>query len=208
MCAIVGSFDIDEFYDLVKRNSYRGSHSYSIAAFDIYTEQVEIIDKGFGEMPVKDIHNTNKYLIGHVQAPTTDSKNESSIHPAVDRGDLLWHNGIIKAHQVKEWQTVWKKQWEWDTKWLLHNLNTGDIQKTLSEADGSFACLWYHQYSGLSLFRNENSPMFVKGHTISSTRFAGSESLESGVVFDFKLGGWIKSDKKFKTAEEFFWSPE
>ena len=86
MCAIFGSFDKEKFFELAKLNSYRGSHSYSIAYYD--RKNVAIVDKGFGEFPEIDLDN-NYYYIGHVQAPTTDSKDKNSIHPANDMGDYM-----------------------------------------------------------------------------------------------------------------------
>jgi len=51
----------------------------------------------------------NNYAIVHVQAPTTEARTLDSVHPAIiiDRykswpQKALWHNGIIKAEQVKK----------------------------------------------------------------------------------------------------------
>lgn len=206
MCAIFGTKDQDRFFELMKLNSYRGAHSYSISYYD--GNRLDVVKKGFGEMPRIDLED-GYYYIGHVQAPTTDSKDEASIHPANDRGDYLWHNGIIKDYQVKQWQQSWKKEWSWDTKWLLYLLNTGDTERVLSEADGSFACLWYGKYNPtIYLFRNDNCPMFVKEDEFSSTKFEGSDSIESGVFYAYNKDSWIDTTKTFKTKNTFYWSAE
>ena len=207
MCAIFGSYDQDMFYELMRKNSYRGSFSYSISYYD--GKKINVVEKDFGSMPIKDLE-PNYYYIGHVQAPTTDSKDVTSIHPANDRGDYLWHNGIIKDHQVKKWQSDCKKEWTWDTKWLLYLLNTGDKERVLSEADGSYACLWYGKYNpSIYLFRNDNCPMFINGHDFSSTKFDNSESIESGAFYAFsKEKGWVPNYNKFKTKNTFYWSAE
>lgn len=205
MCAIFGSFDKDTFYELMRANSYRGSHSYSISYYD--GKQVDVVEKGFGEMPVKDLDDSY-YYIGHVQAPTTDSKDIDSIHPAKDKGDLLWHNGIIKDYQIRKWQDEWHKEWRWDTKWLLYLLNTGDTERVLSEADGSFACLWYGKYNPtLYLFRNDNCPMHIRGHEFSSTKYEGFEPIESEQFYQFSIeSGWVEHYNRFKTKNTFYWS--
>jgi len=207
MCAIFGSYDQDSFFELMRKNSYRGSYSYSISYYD--GKKIQVIEKDFGSMPVKDLE-PNYYYIGHVQAPTTDNKDTTSIHPANDRGDYLWHNGIIKDYQVKKWQSDWKKEWTWDTKWLLYLLNTGDTERVLSEADGSYACLWYGKYNpSIYLFRNDNCPMFIKGHDFSSTKFDNAESIESGAFYAFSMEkGWVPNYNKFKTKNTFYWSAE
>lgn len=207
MCAIFGSFDADKFYELEKLNSYRGSHSYSISYYDGH--RLDVVTRGFGRMPNITLEK-DMFYIGHVQAPTTDSKDMTSIHPANDRGDFLWHNGIIKDYQVKQWQKEWSKEWTWDTKWLLYLLNTGDTEKVLSEADGSFACLWFGKYNpSLFLFRNDNCPMFVNGTDFSSTKFEDAESIDSGQFYQFdKEKGWVSHYKRFETKNTFYWSAE
>lgn len=205
MCAIFGSFDRDKFYELAKLNSYRGSHSYSISYYD--RKNIHVLDKGLGDFPELDL-DKQYYYIGHVQAPTTDSKDIDSVHPANDKGDYLWHNGIIKDYQIKVWQNSWDKDWSWDTKWLLYLLNTGNVDNVLSEADGSFACLWYGKYNpSLYMFRNENSPMFIEGHDFSSTKFDKSTPIEPGAFYAFHTEkGWVPNYNKFKTKNKFYWS--
>lgn len=207
MCAIFGSYDIDTFYHLRDVNSYRGSHSYSISIYN--GKSVSVVDKGFGKMPELELDKGN-YFIGHVQAPTTDSKEYDNIHPAKDKGDLLWHNGIIKSHQVTKWQNAWQKEWTWDTKWLLWLLNTGNPVDALSQADGSFACIWYGKYNPyLYMFRNDNCPMFIKGTDFSSTADRNYESIQSGQFYMFDLKrGWIPHYNRFETKDTFYWSAE
>lgn len=204
MCAIFGSYEEDEFFELAKLNSYRGSHSYSISYYD--GKSIQLVDKGFGEMPKRSLDH-RYYIIGHVQAPTTEADSMDNIHPAVDRGDMLWHNGIIKEHVVNELRARYKISETWDTAIILYLLNTGQFPNILSELDGSFACLWYGKYNpSLRLFRNDNSPMFVHGSTISSTKFKNSKELESNIVYEYNNGKWRETQYTFNTANTFYWS--
>ena len=55
MCAIVGSFQLDKLKELIKLNSYRGSHSYSISFYDIENRTLNNVIKDFGELDVDTI---------------------------------------------------------------------------------------------------------------------------------------------------------
>ena len=205
MCSIIGSYDIDEVKMLASINAYRGQHSHSICVID--DGIVVHLERGMGGITDNHLTNLPKgYIIGHQQAPTTEAKDISSVHPANYKGSLLWHNGIIKANQVVKWQDTYKDTMQWDTAWLVKFLARGDYD-FLSEADGTFACAYYNPYSGIEIFRNANSPMFVKDSTISSTKFDGSSSIDPGVVYHIENTQWVKTDKKFKTKEQFFWTP-
>lgn len=208
MCSIFGSADRDEFFKLAKLNSYRGTHSHSVAAVSLYHQtSLYSLDKGFGPLPevVLPTSKDGFLYIGHQQAPTTKAKEDTNIHPSEGFGHL-WHNGIIKEHQVKKWQKEYDMDDAWDTK-LLHRHIERKQFEGLSEADGSFACL-YHFLGSLYLFRNDNCPMFVKGSTFSSTKFDGSESIDSNIVYKFNYNNaWVKTTRAFKTKTEFFWSP-
>ena len=107
------------------------------------------------------------YYIGHQQAPTTEAKDLQAIHPAVEDGALLWHNGIIKADDVVRLQRLYETDEKWDTQLLLRDyLDTCN----LSQIDGTFACVLYSDYQ-LRIFRNEISPMFYNEQgDISSTK--------------------------------------
>jgi glutamine phosphoribosylpyrophosphate amidotransferase len=127
------------------------------------------------------------YCIIHMQAPTTDSKELSNIHPATDnpysRGSLLWHNGIIKEKEVERLREKYQMSSTWDTYILLHHLI---VNGSLDDIDGTFSCLWYDDESGLKLFRNEISPMFIDSKSnISSTKFAHSVPTDPNVMFGF-----------------------
>ena len=204
MCSIFGSRDKKEFFELAKLNSYRGTHSHSIAVvYDNSVSSIDILEKDFGPLQERDLPDGSLY-IGHQQAPTTKSADNKSIHPSEGFG-YLWHNGIIKDHQVKKWQSEYVMDDTWDTRLLHRHLEKKQFQG-LSEADGSFACLYYFMGS-LWLFRNDNCPMFVKGSSFSSTKFEGSESIKSQVVYDYKNNTWNETNKTFKTNTQFYWSP-
>lgn len=202
MCAIIGSFDKKTLAELYKLNSYRGELSYSVCSFKP-KEKVElgVLMKDEGKMPEELLFrypsSFEDFHIAHSQAPTTDTKN---VHPAVDGGALLWHNGIIKQKTIEEGK--------WDTEWLLEQiLDYG--WSVLSRIDGTFACVMYNEGS-LYVFRNEISPLFIDDSlNISSTRFSGGESLEPNKVFKLDL---VKKKKyieaEFETRENPYYIPE
>jgi glutamine phosphoribosylpyrophosphate amidotransferase len=203
MCALFGSPDRKLFEELARLNSYRGNHSFSVATFDF--KDVKIITRALGEfqMPL----TVAPYYIGHTQAPTTEAKSTSSIHPSSVRDEYLWHNGIIKDHQVKKWQRELNVTEPWDTR-LMHLLLSVKLPAdVLSNADGSFACVWYHS-GELYLFRNTNCPLFTDGTSYSSTKFSGSESIKEDIMYKLTDNGIVETNTSFKTVNNFFWSPE
>ena len=205
MCAIFGSRDKKEFFELAKLNGYRGVHSHSLA----YLKDgfLQIVEKDFGPLEEQDLPE-NALYIGHQQAPTTDAKDKDSIHPATYYSAHLWHNGIIKDHQVKQWQEEDKHNWPWDTMHLAYRLSSKGYD-VLSEADGSFACLYWTGHE-LNLFRNSNCPMFISNSSFSSTKFAGAVPIlpERVYKYDENQYAWFSTKQSFKTKETFFWSPE
>ena len=204
MCSIFGSKDKKEFFELAKLNGYRGTHSHSLAIIrDNSVASIDILSKGFGPLEEQELKEKGLF-VGHQQAPTTKSTDSSAIHPSEGFG-YLWHNGIIKDYQVKKWQKEYNLDVTWDTR-LLHRHIESKQFDGLSEADGSFACLYYFLGS-MWLFRNDNCPMFVKGSSFSSTKFEGSEPIKSGIVYKYRGNSWEETMHKFNTATEYFWSP-
>ena len=193
MCAIVGSFDKDKLIELIKLNSYRGSHSFSVTMLD--SVRLRVVEKSFGEVDTGAISiGPGQYCIVHIQAPTTSAKDHSNIHPAQEEYTCLWHNGIIKAEHVKKMQAVYGSDTDWDTELLLRAVNTST--DTLNDIDGSFSCLWYNGASAF-LFRNDISPMFVDDDlNISSTKFVGSKSTPANTI----LGMDIENRKLYNKA--------
>ena len=197
MCAIFGSFDRDKFEELAALNQYRGNSSWSAShfrtgAFKHYRdgETVELMQlrKGFLEYRKDAVEVFSKddsslfktYYLGHVQAPTTES---IDTHPSDIVGDLLWHNGIIKDYQVKEWQEEYGNK-EWDTELLHRHILLGG---KLDNVDGTFSCVRYNK-EHIYLFRNEISPLFYdKDLNISSTKFENAEETEDGVMYKMNL---------------------
>lgn len=180
MCAIVGSGDEARLRELWKLNSHRGSHSHSFAQFDPKTGMISL-EQSLGEMkPEKIIVPDGRYGVGHCQAPTSEA-GRNAIHPARVGDDLLWHNGIVKGTHVKRLQETLNSQESWDTALILETLVQG---KELSDIDGSFACLWYHD-GNLSVFRNELCPLYLNPKTfdLSSMPFATGELLSPHVIW-------------------------
>lgn len=201
MCAIVGSFDKDKFKELIVLNTYRGNHSYSFAEYNVESKKFSSIVKDFGYFDFSNLNciEEGNYLVGHVQAPTTDSKDKESIHPSVLNKTFLWHNGIIKEDCVKELQINLDSNHKWDTK-LLHQWVAED--KDLSNIDGTFSCL-YADNNSLFLFRNEISPMFIDNDfNLSSTKFENSTPTIANelLIIDF-FNSELITKKKFRTKE-------
>lgn len=183
MCSIIGSTSVERIKELAALNAYRGQHSFSIAVFNLHTGSVEYLYRDLGELDYSKLDNLPPgYIVVHQQAPTTDNKGFSSIHPAQIGKQLLWHNGIIKADQVKRLQAELESTISWDTKLLLLSLALYDTEG-IQDVDGTFSCLW-HDGTNLILFRNEISPMFIdKDWTISSTKFEGSEEVPPNIMW-------------------------
>lgn len=186
MCSIIGSFDKDTIVDLCELNAHRGQHSHSISYYNVITNEFERIARKLGSIEYNAIEiPADCYCIVHMQAPTTDSKDIFSVHPAwIDR-DVLWHNGILKAKEITRLQEKYHTNVEWDTYILLmHMMSEG----TPDCIDGTFSCLWYDSYR-LYLFRNEISPMFIDDDfNISSTKFKNSLPTQPNSVLLFEPG--------------------
>lgn len=183
MCAIFTSFNKDKLKELHKINAYRGELSYSLASFKAVKDRVQLqtLFKDQGKLPEDLIDNLpdSDFYVAHTQAPTSEASN---IHPAVEGGSLLWHNGIVKQSTLTENQ--------WDTQYILNQvIDYG--WSALSRIDGTFACVMYHS-NNLYVFKNEISPLFVDHNlSFSSTKFKDSISLRSNKVykFDFSVPG-------------------
>jgi asparagine synthetase B (glutamine-hydrolysing) len=196
MCGIFCSFERDKLIELSKLNSYRGSHSFSFTRFG--DEPI----RRFGKFDVS-LADQVGYKICHVQAPTTEVRDASSIHPAELYGRRLWHNGIVKDFDVKRLQKKHNTEEAWDTKLILLELLEDDWLKNLSEINGSFACV-FQEGDMLYVFRNEISPLFYDYDlNISSVRFEGSFSLPPNKVFilDLENRELLETEFEFSTKE-------
>jgi glutamine phosphoribosylpyrophosphate amidotransferase len=181
MCSIIGSKSKEKLSQLAELNEYRGTHSHSLFVFN---DENEVIysHRGFGKLVVSDHPVIGAYYIAHQQAPTTESKSVQAIHPANVDGALLWHNGIIKADDIKRLQQLHETDEKWDTKLLLtHYMETSN----LSDVDGTFACVMWKDYE-FRIFRNEISPLFCNEQgDISSTKFENSSPIPANKVLTF-----------------------
>lgn len=220
MCSIIGSHDLKELAMLAEVNAYRGSRSHSICA--IKDGVVQYINRGFGKLNVDDyIDNlpTDAYYIGHQQAPTTGEPSIDTIHPAQLNGCLLWHNGIIKDYQIKEWQDKFKDyDTTWDTEWLIR-LVCNRKPELLSDVDGSFACAFYDfQEQTIMCFRNDLCPIWFRGSTISSTKWDQALNIPDDHSMHLIPSGQIcyltndkewyrmNDDTPFTTKQKYYWS--
>lgn len=217
MCAIVGSFDRDRLIELIKLNNYRGTHSFSFSTYDIKSRNLEVHVRGLGPFDYNVINiGPSQYGIAHIQAPTSDDKSISEVHPAsasevinnISTNTFLWHNGIIKAGYVRKLQKHYGEDTSWDTKLVLRaiNRNTNEIH----DLDGSFSCLWYNGIA-MYFFRNDISPMFMDNElNISSTKFLNSKPIPSGIIHyvDFDKRVLYDTEFKFKTVDNPYYFSE
>jgi len=184
MCSIIGSGSVNKIKELAALNAYRGQHSHSIYVFEYYTNDILYSHRAMGALDIDAHQLPDGYIVVHQQAPTTDSKDENSIHPAQVGNQLLWHNGIIKAEEVKRLQQKYESTMTWDTKLMLQGLVNDDAE-SLKDIDGSFSCFWYDG-TNCFLFRNEISPMFIDDEgNISSTKFDQSRPVDPNTVWIF-----------------------
>jgi hypothetical protein len=200
MCAIVCSFNKDKLKELYKLNSYRGELSFSLATINLGMPLFNTLQQGEGKMPDNLVDelplHEYTYMVTHSQAPTT---NTSNIHPARYGDSLLWHNGIVKQKNIIEGT--------WDTAWLLEQI-VHHGWDALSEVDGTFACILYHE-DDLYVFRNEISPLYIDSNlNISSTKFEHSNMLQPNIVFKFGYKDHLIMTAGFKTKENPYYIPE
>jgi hypothetical protein len=186
MCSIIGSFKKETIVDLCELNAYRGQHSHSVSYYDLEHNDFFMISKSHGPVNYNTIDiPPNHYCIVHMQAPTTEAKDDLSIHPAMIERDVLWHNGIIKEKEIERLQQKYHTNIKWDTYILLkHMMSEG----TPDGIDGTFSCLWFDSYR-MYLFRNEIAPMFIDDDfNISSTKFPDSRPTEPNCILLFEPG--------------------
>lgn len=202
MCAIFGSFSLEKLKELYELNKYRGELAYSIAAFRLKDSQTHLDLVWSDRTPLPEdtwelLKIKKGYFVGHIQAPTTDTE---EIQPSRIDSTYLWHNGIIKQKGLKEG--------EWDTNYL-HKTYLKYGTDSLSDMDGSFACVYYSSKS-LYVFRNEISPLFVDNNmNISSTKFEGSNPLPPNHVYSMNLFmNQFRSIGEFTTKENPYFIPE
>lgn len=208
MCSITGSFSKEILAALVQLNAYRGQHSHSVYVFERFSNRVLYSHRGLGELNLEEHNLPEGYIVVHQQAPTTENKDESAIHPAQINENLLWHNGIVKADEIKRLQEELESTISWDTKLILLKLM---LYSSVKDIDGTFSCLWYDG-TNLFLFRNEISPMFIDADgNISSTKFPGSEPIDPNLLWIFtpSYPTLVEYIEEFNTVENpYFFADE
>lgn len=209
MCSIIIATTTERALELIELNEYRGTHSHSYTLFgENQYGDYEIFhqEKDFGPIDKSKVKIPGScFAVIHQQAPTTDNRDLSSIHPAQLGEHYLWHNGIIKEDCVKRMQKDLESTFDWDTKLILRQYIERD---NLDGIDGSFACVFAYK-TKLYVFRNEISPLFTTEgdwDVFSSTKFDGAVPLAPNVVysleynkFDECFDAWPY--KEFKTVD-------
>ena len=189
MCALSGSFKPAKAKELYNLNSYRGTISSSLSIFS-QDAVLQNQTKFHGEIDSNefdDMQQDGNWILTHSQAPTSAEEDIHTIHPAVYKEYMVWHNGIIKKDSMDAWNQRLGTNYKWDTALLAHIIYEEGYE-VLSEVDGSFACVLYAQDQGLYVFRNIIAPLFIDIHmNLSSTKFGKASLIEPHVVHKLKL---------------------
>lgn len=203
MCGLVGSRNLETLEKLYEDNkrSGRGSVAYSVSIYFFDDNSLQVIRRKLGEYERPLTLNwsyPNEYYILHSLAPTTGQIN---IHPAESNNHSLWHNGIIKAQQVKKLQQQTAVDSTWDTQLLLANYLTYDIDNI----DGSFACFLKTDHNGLHFFRNANAQLYYNEQgDVSTEPFEGSEPVKVGQAMKVEYDSIIPSFQFSSYKPHFF----
>lgn len=189
MCSIVMGLNPEKVKELVELNKYRGVLSHSITEYDKDEKDIWAVYRSAGELDTSLLNSSlledgfeYMFQIIHQQAPTTDNRSKSYIHPCEYKNNFLWHNGIIKEKEIKALQKLYHLDTSWDTELLLHHI-LASPNYTPDAIDGSFACVFINDKGHIFVFRNEIAPLFHTDTEFSSTQFDGSQSLEANIVF-------------------------
>lgn len=197
MCSIFGSFNKSKILELNELNSTRGSFSYSIGYIEPSNHSFVIVEQGFGEPNLNrllaySVFNNN-YIICHRQAPTSGlSLDPTRIHPAIvfDRGvtHCLYHNGIVKSNYLKRLEEKHQQQFPWDTQGILTDIVKDKLELSLSQLDGSFACVYIKHQIETLIFRNQSSILYYDNDlNLSSEKFANSKELPINKLFKLDI---------------------
>lgn len=203
MCSIIIADNIKRLRELIELNEHRGTHSHSFSLYgpnEYGNYDLVHMKRSLGPINKDDLFiPVDYYAIVHQQAPTTDNKDESAIHPAQLGEHYLWHNGIIKEKEIKRLQEELGSTFTWDTKLILRKyIETED----LNNIDGSFACVYAHR-GKLEIFRNEISPLFTteEFECFSSTKFEGSIAITPNVVYSLDYNARDRCFEAWESTE-------
>lgn len=204
MCSIVIGTSTYDVRDLVELNKSRGSHSYSLYYINQYTMDAIHMEKSLGKLDPNIIEiPEGHFAVIHQQAPTTQAKDISSVHPSTIDTTHLWHNGIIKAETCKQIREKLGVDDVWDTSLLHQVIVDHDRHVALDDIDGSFACAMYDEGQGLYIFRNEIAPFYTDNHSLSSTQFEGSKPLIPNFVYGVRFPSLAEGILSFTQVDEF-----
>lgn len=227
MCGIFGTYNLNEFRDLMELNSERGSTSIGIMRMTkkpsiqhfVEKYELETFDMGkWGEGAAqleRQFHQIGQvYYLGHIQAPTEgqDFTKEES-HPFNTR-NLIWaHNGIIQNHlKLRNAFLIPAKPFtdSFAIGCLIDNVALDFT--VLEELDGTFACWLYDTRSGeIYLFRATNSVYFTgkdkKGFSSISPNVGDPEEVPQGRVFKLTGDGFVEH-MRFNIQSQPFYIPE
>jgi len=212
MCSIIGSVNFSVLTDLINKNQFRGTFSFSLTLFDFVNKIICSQTRQFGEFDLKDEETDDiigdmfeecrkvdgLYYIAHVQAPTGGLVEDvRRIHPSTLDSDCkprivygishLYHNGILKEDTIKFLQQELNSDSTWDTE-LLHQAIRKYGFSILSKLDGSFGCLMI--WDGvIYIFTNELVTLYMNNNfDLSSVKINDQyERIQPNIVYMLNL---------------------
>jgi len=206
MCAIIASFNKQKVLELVRQNQHRGRIAYSIALYgdDSGINHIKYGEGEFDEKILTSMDTKGKYIICHLQSPTSViEKEEEKVHPSVlgsdDDRSYLWHNGILMPSSISKLQDLYGDS-TFDTHLLHHWLLK---QGKLDAIEGSFACV-YVKEKGVEIFRSKHAKLYIDAElTISSERFAASKCINDDRIYVLDIPNRGMKVKSYFTTKRY-----
>lgn len=215
MCAIYGAMDRAEFIKLKTANKERGSFCESTLMvnneqFEIHKVPRTTIDYKFPRKPKYDIY------LGHTQAPTSSKRTFTPItsHPFAYENWFVAHNGVLT--NFKDLKEEFSPEWENPVDssiipFLLHvteqyvNDPVKCMLTTLELLEGNFSLWIWNAATKTTYLAKCGATLFAKSidNIFSSVKFAGSDSLEDGVLYELTPEG-ITAIGSFECESPFF----
>jgi hypothetical protein len=209
MCAIAGSSNFSEAYELYSSGLERGHFGSGLLTITdkigfVYKQRMPFTRDDVLEW-VEKIEDV-KYWAFHSRAPTNVTQKEwcyETTHPFNFGSYYVAHNGIINNFSLFPESA----EFEIDSSIIPYHLsvNNGDIQKTYQEYTGLLTSWIYdistHDFylvkAGSSLFRTKTS--------FSSVEFLGSERVsKDGVIYKLNDCGYLQEIDGFKYDNPYF----
>ena len=183
MCGLVGMVGMIDnkekraFRDLLRIDQVRGAHSVGVFSRGNHKEalfkKALSPDEMFSMRGWNDIANsqTNLY-IGHNRYATQGAINGVNAHP-FEQGIIIGaHNGTLR----NQYLLPDSKDFEVDSKNIMHSLNIEGVEETIKNLCGAYALTWYNKEEGtINIVRNADRPLHYCWSSDRKTLFWASE---------------------------------